>query len=113
MQNGSTAQHGAPVMSHSLFHSKYCRMLKKDFPPSLIDRQLRFDQWKSIQPIFARSFRIWNEETFYSILPTATQYSRKRHFCRNASCRLKSNFHSNGKMMTRRWKDILFEEEFI
>ena len=43
----------------------------------LIDN-LRFDQWKAIQPIFAESFRILEEDTFYSILPTATQY------CRNA-----------------------------
>ena len=43
----------------------------------LIDN-LRFDQWKAIQPIFAESFRILEEDSFYSILPTATQY------CRNA-----------------------------
>lgn len=29
----------------------------------LIDN-LRFDQWKTIQPIFAESFRIHEEETF-------------------------------------------------
>ncbi len=40
----------------------------------LIDN-LRLDQWKAIQPIFAESFRILEEDTFYSILPTATQYA--------------------------------------
>jgi hypothetical protein len=45
----------------------------------LIDN-LRFDQWKTIQPIFAESFRIHEEETFYSILPTATQYARNAIF---------------------------------
>src|SRR4030095_10238922 len=39
-----------------------------------------FDQWKTIQPIFAESFRILEEDTFYSILPTATQYSRNAIF---------------------------------
>ncbi|MFZ8458413.1 PglZ domain-containing protein, partial [Staphylococcus aureus] len=39
---------------------------------------LRYDQWKAIQPLFAESFRILEEDSFYSILPTATQY------CRNA-----------------------------
>ena len=37
---------------------------------------LRIDQWKAIQPIFAESFRILEEDSFYAILPTATQYSR-------------------------------------
>ena len=50
----------------------------------LIDN-LRLDQWKTIQPIFAESFRILEEETFYSILPTATQYSRNAIFAGLAS----------------------------
>lgn len=41
---------------------------------------LRFDQWRAIQPIFAESFRILEEDTFYSILPTATQYARNAIF---------------------------------
>src|SRR5690606_32299194 len=41
---------------------------------------LRFDQWKAVEPIFAENFRILEEESFYSILPTATQYSRNAIF---------------------------------
>lgn len=68
-----------PVMSHTLLQTKVLPHLEKGTPLFfiLIDN-LRFDQWKTIQPIFADSFRITEEETFYSILPTATQY------CRNA-----------------------------
>src|SRR5678815_1693290 len=56
-------------------------MLKKEhrFFFVLIDN-LRFDQWKAIQPIFSESFRILEEDTFYSILPTATQYARNSIF---------------------------------
>jgi hypothetical protein len=35
---------------------------------------------KAIQPIFSESFRILEEDTFYSILPTATQYARNAIF---------------------------------
>jgi hypothetical protein len=42
----------------------------------LIDN-LRYDQWKAIQPIFAEIFRIAEEETFYSILPTANAVLQK------------------------------------
>jgi hypothetical protein len=67
----------------------------------LIDN-LRFDQWKAIQPIFAESFRILEEETFYSILPTATQYAAMPSSpgcCRSIS---KSNFPSNGRTMMKK-----------
>jgi CheY-like chemotaxis protein len=69
----------APIMSHTLMQYKVLPHLEKGTPLFfiLIDN-LRYDQWKAIQPIFAESFRMVEEETFYSILPTATQY------CRNA-----------------------------
>src|SRR5215469_11691563 len=70
-----------PVMSHTLFQFKVLPHVEKGTPLFfvLIDN-LRFDQWKSIQPIFAESFRILDEDTFYSILPTATQYARNAIF---------------------------------
>ncbi len=71
----------APIMSHTLLQFKVLPHLQKGTPLFfiLIDN-LRYDQWKSIQPIFAESFRILEEETFYSILPTATQYARNAIF---------------------------------
>ncbi|MCS7078300.1 MAG: PglZ domain-containing protein [Bacteroidia bacterium] len=39
---------------------------------------MRFDQWKTLQPIIENYFTISEEDTYYSILPTATGY------CRNA-----------------------------
>ena len=70
-----------PVMSHSLFQFKVLPHVEKGTPLFfvLIDN-LRFDQWKAIQPIFSESFRIMEEDTFYSILPTATQYARNAIF---------------------------------
>src|SRR3982750_230762 len=57
----------APVMSHNVFQNKILPKVEKGVPTFfvLIDN-LRFDQWKSIQPIFAESFRILEEDTFYS-----------------------------------------------
>ena len=70
-----------PVMSHTLFKFKVLPHVEKGVPVFfiLIDN-LRFDQWKAIQPAFAESFRILEEDTFYSILPTATQYARNAIF---------------------------------
>jgi CheY-like chemotaxis protein len=77
---GNKTDH-SPVMSHSLLQFKVLPHLEPGKPLFfvLIDN-LRFDQWRAIQPIFAESFRILEEDTFYSILPTATQYARNAIF---------------------------------
>ena len=70
-----------PVMSHSLFKFKVLPHVEKGVPVFfIVIDNLRFDQWKAIQPVFSESFRILEEDTFYSILPTATQYSRNAIF---------------------------------
>ncbi len=70
-----------PVMSHTLMKEKVFPQIEKGIPVFfvLIDN-LRFDQWRTIQPIFAESFRVVEEDTFYSILPTATHYTRNAIF---------------------------------
>ena len=45
----------------------------------LIDN-LRYDQWKVIQPVIMQYFKLVEEDTYYSILPTATQYARNAIF---------------------------------
>src|SRR5882672_12592337 len=53
----------SPIMSHSLFQFKVLPHVEKGIPTFfiLLDN-LRIDQWKAIQPIFAESFRILEEE---------------------------------------------------
>ncbi len=41
---------------------------------------LRYDQWKIIEPIVSELYKVEEEDYFYSILPTATQYSRNAIF---------------------------------
>src|SRR6476661_9884052 len=57
----------APIMSNTLMKYKVFPHVEKGIPTFflLIDN-LRFDQWKTIQPIFSENFRIHEEETFYS-----------------------------------------------
>lgn len=71
----------APVMSHTLFKKKIAPHITKDTSTFvvLIDN-LRYDQWKVIQPIISEYFRQEEEELFVSILPTATQYARNALF---------------------------------
>lgn len=70
-----------PVMSPDLFKTKVFPLLdagKKVFFV-LIDN-LRLDHWKVMQNELASLFQFDSDETFYSILPTATQYSRNAIF---------------------------------
>jgi hypothetical protein len=41
---------------------------------------LRFDQWKSIEPILSPYYTVTEESLYFSILPTSTQYSRNSIF---------------------------------
>lgn len=70
-----------PVMSNTLMRKKIFPQLKDQIPTIvvLLDN-LRFDQWKTIEPIIGELFRIEEEDFFYSILPTSTQYSRNAIF---------------------------------
>ena len=78
----------------------------------LIDN-LRFDQWKTIQPIFAESFRIHEEETFYAILPTATQYARNAIFAGMMPMDIEKKFPVQWKNDDEEGGKNLYEEEFF
>ncbi len=71
----------APIMSHTLLKQKLLPMLKDDKPTFLIlIDNLRYDQWKAIQPLVMENFKVDDEDAFYAILPTATQYARNAIF---------------------------------
>lgn len=71
----------APVMSHTLFKNNVAPELGSESPVFLIlIDNLRYDQWKILQPIISEYFRVEKEELYYSILPTATQYARNALF---------------------------------
>ena len=70
-----------PLLSPSLFSKKILPHLTKGKPLFfiLIDN-MRFDQWKTISAELSGLFHIIEEDIYFSILPTATQYSRNSIF---------------------------------
>ncbi|MFZ4428378.1 MAG: response regulator [Saprospiraceae bacterium] len=71
----------APVMSNNLMRSKVFPQLDDSVPSIfLLLDNLRYDQWKVIEPILSSLFRVEEEDYFFSILPTSTQYSRNAIF---------------------------------
>jgi DNA-binding response OmpR family regulator len=70
-----------PIQSHTLLKQKLFPVLDKESSVFLlVIDNLRYDQWKVIQPIISEYFRVDSEDLFCSILPTATQYARNALF---------------------------------
>ncbi|MCO6498927.1 MAG: PglZ domain-containing protein [Vicingus serpentipes] len=72
----------APTMSHTLFKKHVIPELKKGEKSVffVVIDNLRYDQWKIIRPIISSDYWVDEEDVFYSILPTTTQYSRNAIF---------------------------------
>jgi CheY-like chemotaxis protein len=103
-----------PVMSHTMFAQKIAPHIKKGKPTFmvLIDN-LRYDQWKSIEPIISQFFRVQEEEMFYSILPTSTQYSRNAIFSGLLPVEIERNYPIEWKNDDEQGGKNLYEKQFL
>ena len=70
-----------PKKSHEIVREKVLPLLNANKPTVMILMDnLRYDQWKIIEPVITDLYKIVDEDYFYAILPTATQYSRNAIF---------------------------------
>ncbi len=70
-----------PVMSHTAVKEKLFPVLEKNKKVFfLVIDNLRYDQWKAIEPLINEYFRTDNDDLYYSILPSVTQYARNALF---------------------------------
>ena len=83
------------TMSHNLFKNYLFEELDEDKPNVvfLLDN-LRYDQWKIIEPMISSWYVVQEEKTFYSILPTSTQYSRNSIFAGMLPSDIKKHYPS-------------------
>jgi len=104
----------APVMSHTLFKSKIADELSTSQPTLLIViDNLRYDQWKVLEPTVNSCFIIKEESLYYSILPTATQYARNALFSGLMPNEMQNLFPQYWKNDTDEGGKNLFEAEFL
>jgi CheY-like chemotaxis protein len=77
----SDAKGDKPLLSPSLLSQKVFPLIEKNRPLFfiLIDN-MRLDQWRTISSELSGLYRIIDEDLYYSILPTATQFSRNAIF---------------------------------
>jgi CheY-like chemotaxis protein len=104
----------APVMSHSLLQNKVFPLLDDSVPVYfiLIDN-LRYDQWKALQPAINDIFRIQEDTAYYGILPTATNYARNAIFSGMMPIEIEKRFPKLWVNDEEEGGKNLHEEEFL
>ncbi len=71
----------APIMSHTLFKDKIANTLNNNQKTLMVViDNLRYDQWKVIEPSINKYYKTQDDSLYFSILPTATQYARNSIF---------------------------------
>lgn len=106
--------HKGPLMSQDLMKNKVFPTLAsgKKVIFLLLDN-LRFDQWKIIEPILTENYRVEEEDYFYSILPTATQYSRNSIFAGMLPADIQKQFPNDWVMDHEEGGKNLSEDTFL
>lgn len=76
-----TDEKKAPILSHNLMQKVVFPLINaKEKVLVVVIDNLRYDQWKAIQPAIEEHFRVVADQMYCAILPTATQYARNSMF---------------------------------
>lgn len=76
-----SGEYEKPLMSHTVLHEHLLPLMADPRPTFLIViDNFRYDQWKYIQPTVEKYLKVQDDDIFYSILPTTTQYARNAMF---------------------------------
>jgi DNA-binding response OmpR family regulator len=104
----------APLMSHNLIRKKVVPEMEDNKPTYLIViDNLRYDQWKIIEPSVLEDFKVIKDEMYTSILPTATQYARNAIFCGLLPSEIQKRFPDMWKNDEDEGGKNMFEAEFL
>ncbi len=105
----------APTMSHTLFKREIFPNIKESTKPIflVVIDNLRLDQWRMLSTILDQQFKIEKESTFFSILPSATQYARNALFAGLMPSEIQKKFPDKWKNDDDEGGKNMFEEDFL
>ncbi len=104
----------APIMSHNVLRRWVLpHVTEKDSTFLLVIDNLRYDQWRVLQPVISEYFKLDNEEMFMSILPTTTQYARNALFAGLMPSEIEKRFPNHWSNDEDDGGKNLFEEMFL
>ena len=77
-----TSKGNKPSLSHEIFGEYVAPEIRKKDKPILfiVIDNLRYDQWKAFESTINNYYKLEKEISYFSILPTATQYARNAIF---------------------------------
>lgn len=102
-----------PIMSHTLMRRKILPAIQEEPVIVVLMDNLRYDQWKVIEPILMDFYRVKQEDFFVSILPSATQYSRNAIFSGMLPAEIEKAFPQYWKNDVEEGGKNLHEEELF
>lgn len=104
----------SPLMSHNIIRNKVVNILSENKPTyMLLIDNLRYDQWKIIEPFILEDFIVTNDELYTSILPTSTQYSRNSIFSGLLPSEIENRYPNKWKNDSDEGGKNLFENDFL
>ena len=105
----------SPVFSHQIFRKWVAPELKKEDSKILfvVIDNLRYDQWRAFESIVTNHYKVEAENSFFSILPTATQYARNAIFSGMTPLEMSEQLPQYWKNDTDEGGKNLFENEFL
>ncbi len=102
-----------PVMSHTLF-KEWVRPELADGPVLLVViDNLRYDQWYAFEDIVGSFYKKNKEKSYFSILPTATQYARNAIFSGLTPLDMQKKYPEWWKNDTDEGGKNLYEDKFL
>ncbi len=103
-----------PTFSHTLFKDYVVPNLsKKQGVLWVVIDNLRYDQYRVLEPFINNYYKKEEEFSYYSILPTATQYARNAIFSGLMPSEMEKRFPKDWKNDTDEGGKNLFEAEFL
>lgn len=103
-----------PTLSHTAFKDFiYPKLKTKERSILIMIDNLRFDQWKILEPIINDYYNTIKENPYFAILPTATQYARNAFFAGLTPLDIEKRFPKMWKNDTDEGGKNLFEKEFL
>lgn len=102
------------MLSHRLFKEKVFPKISNTTPTLfLVIDNLRWDQWKTIEPLLTKHFLKQEEEIYCSILPTTTHYARNALFSGLMPSEIRKHYPQFWKDDQDEGGKNLFEEELL
>ncbi len=105
--------HDGPVLSHTLFKEWVKPELKQTPTLLVVIDNLRYDQWLAFEKSVSVFYKKTKENSYFSILPTATQYARNAIFSGLMPMDMEKKYPNWWKNDTDEGGKNLFEDKFL